>query len=41
VSLAQNEEELDSGDAESSALEVENRDTDSYSAFERKARSGY
>jgi hypothetical protein len=36
VSLAQNEEELDSGDAESSALGVENRDTDSYSAFESK-----
>ena len=36
MSLAQNEEELDSGDAESSALGVENRDTDSYSAFESK-----
>jgi hypothetical protein len=36
VSLGQNEEELDSGDAESSAPGVENCDTDSYSAFESK-----
>ena len=36
VSLAQDEEEPDSGDAESSAPGVENRDTDSYSAFESK-----
>ena len=36
ASLAQNEEEPDSGDAESPAPGVENRDTDSYSAFESK-----
>jgi hypothetical protein len=36
VSLAQDEEEPDSGDAESPAPGVENRDTDSYSAFESK-----
>ncbi len=36
VSLGQNEEELDSGDAESSAPRAENCDTDSYSAFESK-----
>lgn len=36
VSLAQGEEEPDSGDAESPAPGVENRDTDSYSAFESK-----
>ena len=36
VSLAQDEEEPDSGDAESPPPGVENRDTDSYSAFESK-----
>ena len=36
VSLAQDEEEPDSGDAESPPSGVENRDTDSYSAFESK-----
>jgi hypothetical protein len=36
MSLAQDEEEPDSGDAESPAPGVENRDTDSYSAFESK-----
>jgi hypothetical protein len=36
ASLAQDEEEPDSGDAESPAPGVENRDTDSYSAFESK-----
>ena len=36
VSLVQNEEEPDSGDTESPAPGVENRDTDSYSAFESK-----
>jgi hypothetical protein len=34
VSLVQNEEEPDSGDTESPAPGVENRDTDTYSAFE-------
>ena len=36
ASLAQDEEERDSGGAESPAPGVENRDTDSYSAFESK-----
>lgn len=36
VSLAQNEEEPDSGGTELPAPAVENRDTDSYSAFESK-----
>jgi hypothetical protein len=36
VSLAQDEEEPGSGDAESPAPRFENRDTDSYSAFESK-----
>jgi hypothetical protein len=36
VSLAQDEEEPASGDAESPPSGVENRDTDSYSAFESK-----
>ena len=36
MSLGQNEEELDSSDAEFSAPGVENCDTDSYSAFESK-----
>src|SRR3712207_1184310 len=36
VSLAQNEEESDSGDTESPAPGAENRDTDSYPPFESK-----
>lgn len=36
MSLAQNEEEPDSGGTELPAPAVENRDTDSYSAFESK-----